>query len=200
MTWCGALLNLVVGLVALSASCSAARPKPVEGFAANGYFLALSQAFASTATSDFGLLLADEAAAYTQTPDVSGNSGGVSYTFSSFRYHLNLQEPDVVATATGVKLTFKKFKFLIGFNYHVHKVVSENGNVAVFTTDVQGSQLVVDIDINLEGPAPQVSVLTVSLNYDAGDCEVFAQCTSTFCLIPVSDIAQAIAQNFNKEF
>jgi LBP / BPI / CETP family, C-terminal domain len=124
----------------------------------------------------------------------------VKYTFSSFRYHLSLEDPDISSTPTGLRVVFKKFKFLITFNYHVHKVVSENGNVAVFSTDTQGTQLAVDLAVNLLGPKPQVSVSSVDLSYAKGDCQLLVQCTSTFCIIPVSDIANAIAENFNKGF
>jgi hypothetical protein len=78
--------------------------------------------------------------------------------------------------------------------------VCESGWIEILTT--QTVPLSVDIDVDFSGPSLAVTALSAALanaqTYQF--IEIYVQCTNTFCLIPVSKIAQAVADQFVTQF
>lgn len=60
--------------------------------------------------------------------------------------------------------------------------------------------LILTATIDLSGPYVNVGNAVASLSFQQGAINVFVQCTSTICLIPVGDIAKAAAQGFVPAF
>jgi hypothetical protein len=147
------------------------------------------------------LEIANSANAYT-LPNQSGKSGGVSYTFSNFAFDSNLGT-SISMTESGpeqVTVVWNGYDFVLLFNYHVCDIVCESGWVEIFTTQVV--PVSVDIALDFSG----VNVVTTPLSallanqQTAKFIEIYVQCTNTFCLIPTSKIAQAIANGFLAAF
>lgn len=71
-------------------------------------------------------------------------------------------------------------------NYHVvDGIISESGQVFIFTTNQNQKQLLVDGTVSFAGPVPTVSVTSASVATNPNDLLVVGQCTDTICFIPV---------------
>jgi len=149
----------------------------------------------------FSLQVGNEINAYTSTPDQSGSTSDVSYTFSKFLYDVDLYGYKISSPgASQIKVTWTSFSFLMQWNFHIcahdwpHPC--DDGWVQVFTTTNNGVELDITFTLTTSGPKVQLAVTSVSLVSSHGEIEVFVDCTSFICLIPVDDIANAIAGAF----
>lgn len=137
---------------------------------------------------------------YTGWQSISGSGSSASYTFSNWKVAIAAEYPqwkDVGATE--FLLGWREFNFTIESTYHVcdnsWPNPCEDGNMYVYTTDPY-TKLYLDTILDMDQTPIFINVTTTDLDFRNKGIMIYVQCTDTFCLIPVDDIAQAVAENF----
>jgi len=104
--------------------------------------------------------------------------------------------------ATDLNIGWGLFDFIFQFNYHICSDSwpnpCENGWIQIFTTN--NIKLQATCSLSFAGPTVSLQASSTALIFNEGDIIIFVQCTDAFCLIPVDDIANAVAQNFQPVF
>jgi len=166
----------------------------------SGLYLSLSNVALSSSAVDISGDLMNEVNQYTAWPPESGSSSSASYTFQNWKVAIALVAPQWKVIGTNeLAIGWKEFNFTIEADYHVCSTSwpnpCEDGNLYIYTTDTH-TQLFIDVVMDLDLSPPFVNVTASTLSFTNNGIEIYVQCTNTFCLIPVDDIAQAVADNF----
>jgi hypothetical protein len=152
---------------------------------------------------DLSLEIADVANTYTATPAVSGETSEVTYTLNNFVYDIDLEDFYYNNGAPTNTFGWASFDFIFQFNYHVCARIwpnpCEDGWIIVYSTNNQVN-LQLTANVLLNQPLVNVHVTAANLLFQQGDIDIYVQCTSTLCLLPVGDIADAVAQQFVPTF
>lgn len=172
------------------------------------------------------LTIADSANTDTNIPNYNGDSGKVqfhsfllettrplslgifalplqvSYTLSSFRFTLDLENYYYTAASPTYTFGWQSTGFVLTFNYHMclHVIFHpcESGNVQITTTKAVNLQ--VDASMDFSGAALNFLAQNVQLLFNRGDINIYVHCSNAICVIPPSDVANAIAQAFVPAF
>jgi len=136
-------------------------------------------------------------------PPYSGESSDATYTFDTFVFDINLQDPTLSSESEGeITVDWSTFNFIFQFNYHVCATSwpnpCENGYIQIYTTDMSVT-LSTDLAVAFTGPTVSLTSTSVALNFN-NDIDINVQCTDTFCLIPTSDIANDVGNQFVQIF
>eukprot|EP00029_Vermamoeba_vermiformis_P007817 TRINITY_DN3489_c0_g2_i1.p1 TRINITY_DN3489_c0_g2~~TRINITY_DN3489_c0_g2_i1.p1 ORF type:complete len:552 (+),score=115.27 TRINITY_DN3489_c0_g2_i1:31-1656(+) len=170
---------------------------------ANGVYVSLRSDIMKEIGEDLSLEIADVANTYTATPAVSGETSQVKYTLSNFVYDIDLEDFYYNNGAPTNTFGWASFDFIFQFNYHVCARIwpnpCEDGWVIVYSTDNQVN-LQLTANILLNQPLVNIQVTAANLLFQQGEIDIYVQCTSTLCIIPVGDIADAVAQQFVSTF
>jgi len=152
---------------------------------------------------ELSLLISDEAYAYRNAPEVDGSNDQVNYELTKWIFDINLGGFTIAITGPNtLKIVWTEFVWIVQFNYHISSKslpVSESGWIQVYTTSRGPTTLEVDVTMDLTGPTVHVEATAVSLTR-LSNAQVYVQCTDLICLIPTSDIANAVAGAFGASF
>lgn len=81
---------------------------------AEGLYITMRSDLLTEMFVDVGLQVADYANTDTTTPDASGTTTSVSYTFSSFVFDIDLEDPTFAEGGEGqLQVTYNKFRFIV---------------------------------------------------------------------------------------
>eukprot|EP01113_Clastostelium_recurvatum_P041975 TRINITY_DN6757_c0_g1_i2.p1 TRINITY_DN6757_c0_g1~~TRINITY_DN6757_c0_g1_i2.p1 ORF type:complete len:508 (+),score=113.78 TRINITY_DN6757_c0_g1_i2:129-1526(+) len=136
-------------------------------------------------------------------PEVKGETSKAKYTFNNWRFNVTLLNPYFSPNTTKIDnvldLGWLNVDFVITFNFHVcdrdFPNPCDDGDGKIYTNN-NHPRLDVQMFINLNSSHPNITDTYVALPHEKGDIEVYIHCSNTICVIPPSDIADAVAQGF----
>ena len=168
-----------------------------------GLYLSLSPSLISSTTSTLARSVSATANAHTSSPPVSGSGGGVSYTFSNIRYNVAMSPFSLASSGPPTLDLSTQIGMTITTDYHVRADdwphPAESGQVLMFTPTPL--PLSVTSKLLFDGPTLSFAASDVTLHADTDhEVFVFVHCSDSVCLIPVNDIAKAVAGKFVSTF
>jgi hypothetical protein len=171
-----------------------------QNLPSSGLYISFSDAAISNIAEVVTADIVNDINGYNGWPTISGSSSSVKYVFSNWKVAIAAVYPQWKYAGTNELLIgWQQFNFTIQSNYHICSTSwpnpCEDGNMYVYTTDTHTS-LYLDTVLDLTQSPPFINVTATDLDFTNNGIQVYVHCSNTFCLIPVNDIANAIAQNF----
>ncbi|KAM9984297.1 hypothetical protein ACTFIZ_004008 [Dictyostelium cf. discoideum] len=190
------LLLLLISIIGIVISQEGAYPP-------GGIYVGLSSNFLTTEGESLTTYAQNELLSMS-LPDQSGSSSKASYTFTSFKLGLTLDNLFYNQLQTDVyQIGWESIDFELQWNYHIcaNAIFNpcENGNIQVGT--VSGATAAVASNIYVEFNSTSTSIIATNstMAFEQGAVQVNVHCSNAICVIPVSDIANEVAQNFVTE-
>jgi len=173
-------------------------------FPPEGFYVTIRNDVLLQTAKKISLQIANEANTYKNMPDYNGKTNSVTYKFYEFSFDIVLENPTFSSSgAPNLNIGWELFDFVFIFKYHICSNSwpnpCEGGFIEIYTTNMDIS-LFTSLDLSFSGPTISLSASAVNLNFKQGDIEVYVECTDLICIIPTSDISNAVAQSFDSTF
>eukprot|EP01132_Coremiostelium_polycephalum_P002818 gene2818-3503_t len=185
-----ALILLVVAIFVVSADDSIGNYPPA------GIYIGVGSSFSSSVGDNFSQYVVNEIENFNY-PDINGNH----YSFSNFKVSISLNQFYYIQNAySSYSVGWNDVQYKIQWNYHVCAGgifnPCEDGVVTVFTTGQGLVSVLTTLSLSFNTSTTTLSDVSSQMNFQQGAVTVNVQCTNAVCIIPVSDIANQVAQSF----
>lgn len=171
--------------------------------AKRGLAIGINEAAMDTLATHIALMTVGQLNQYKDYPEISGSNDKADYRISNIVVDATVKDVLMEIEGTNeVKITLEGVQFAMGSSYHVRAKrwphPKELGSILVYTADPPtGIKVEISFTVNTDGNAVKFDVKSAKLLIaHSGDVRVYVHCANVICLIPVRDIAEAVAAAF----
>ncbi|KAK5578697.1 hypothetical protein RB653_008370 [Dictyostelium firmibasis] len=187
------LISIVIGVVV----------SQTGNYPPGGIYVGLSSNFLTNQGQTFTTYAQNELLSMS-LPDQSGSSSSASYTFSSFKLGLTLDELFYNELSSDLyQIGWNTIEFELQWNYHIcaNAIFNpcEDGNIQVGTVSGATTAVASNLIILFNSTSSSIVATNTTMSFDQGAIQVNVHCSNAICVIPVGDIANDVAQNFITE-